>query len=93
MSRFRWVAWAFVAAIVLVGVGAPILLWWGGGGADLQRILSDNGFVELRPPSTLIQPGAWVEVQARNPLRLKTVCSAETALNLSHEQLAQSSQR
>jgi hypothetical protein len=90
MSRLKWVAWGLVAVIAFAGAGAPMMLWWRSGSTDLQRILSDNGFVELKPPSTLIQPGAWVEVQARNPLRLKTVCSAESALNLSHEQLAQS---
>jgi hypothetical protein len=90
LNQFRWAAWAFAAVIIFLGIGAAVLLWGRASGKDLQRILSDNGFVEMRPPSTLIQPGAWVEIQARNPLRLKTVCSAETALNLSREQLAQS---
>jgi hypothetical protein len=78
-------------AVVVLGIGAAIWIGSGGGDSrDLQKVLQENGFVELRPPSTLIQPGAWVEVQKRNPLQLGTVCSAQSALQLTKEQLAES---
>ncbi len=79
------------AAVLIVAVVAMLWVGFGGtGGRDLQTVLNDAGFVELKPPSTLIQPGTWVEVQSRNPLRLRTICSAESALHLTQEQLAQS---
>jgi Papain-like cysteine protease AvrRpt2 len=90
MAQHFSARWTLAGFAILVLMVLAALLWRGPGGRDLQRILADNGFIELRPPSTLIRPGTWVEVQARNPLRLKTICSAETALNLSREQLAQS---
>lgn|GEM_PF-5903020 len=87
--RNRLIVGVFAATLV---AAASFILWkWSAGGnGDIQKILTDNGFIELRPPSTLIEPGAWVEVQARNPLRLRTVCSAKTALDLSVEQLTKS---
>lgn len=75
---------ALVAAMVaFVFLGGP-------DNQDLKRLLADNGFIELRPPSMLVQPGTWVEVQKRNPLRLATVCSPQSALGLTKEQLLQS---
>lgn len=55
-------------------------------------ILTDNGFVELRPPSNLFKPGTWVEVLASDPLHLSIVCNAETALGLNESDLVSQSE-
>ena len=51
-------------------------------GGSIGEILSQNGFVELKPPSTLVPPGTWVRVLSTNPLHLGVVCPPETALGL-----------
>jgi hypothetical protein len=56
--------------------------------SQLESVLSEEGFIELRPPSTLLQPGALVEIQSRNPLRVSTICSAQSSLALTPEQVA-----
>ena len=78
---------------LLAALAGALGLWiWSASIAtgDLIDILHDYGYVELKPPSNLIQPGTWVVVQTRDPLRLKTVCSEESALHLSADQIEKS---
>jgi hypothetical protein len=76
--------------IVVLAVATLLMRGRNTGDRDLGDILRENGFTELRPPSTLIEPGSWVEIQGRDPLRLRVVCSATNALNLNSVQLLQS---
>ena len=45
-------------------------------------VLTENGYVELRPPSNLITPGAWIQVLGSDPLRLSIICEPKEALGL-----------
>lgn len=60
--------------------------------SSIGPILTDNGFVELRPPSNLFEPGTWVEVLGSDPLHLSIVCNPETALGLSESDLVSQSE-
>lgn len=58
---------------------------------ELGEILVENGFVELRPPSTFFSPGTWVEVRASSPLQLSIICGPQDSLGLvGDEQVASS---
>ena len=50
--------------------------------STLGPVLTENGFVELRPPSNLYEPGTWVEVLQQSPLNLGIVCGPLDALGL-----------
>lgn len=43
-------------------------------------VLTANGFVELRPPSTFFSPGTWVQIVQQDPLHLSVVCGPIDAL-------------
>jgi len=45
-------------------------------------VLRQNGFTELRPPSTLVPPGTWMTVLSTNPFQLSIICGPETSLGL-----------
>ena len=44
------------------------------------QVLADYGFVELRPPSTLLPPGTIVRLKSREPLQAGIVCTQRAAL-------------
>src|SRR5262245_50487804 len=46
----------------------------------LSEALTEYSFTELRPPSTLLAPGTWVEVVGKNPLKLGIICRPAEAL-------------
>jgi hypothetical protein len=41
----------------------------------IGKILEKYGYTEIKPPSTLVQPGTWVSVLNKNPLHLNIVCT------------------
>lgn len=51
--------------------------------APIEPILAGSRFTELRPPSTLLAPGTWVQVLKRDPLHLSIICGPNDALGLS----------
>jgi hypothetical protein len=74
------------AAVLLVGMalGGYFLLRPNVSTTDtIGAVLTDNGFVELRPPSNLFLPGTWVEVLSPTPLRLSIICGPMEALGVS----------
>lgn len=52
------------------------------GDVSIGETLSQYGFVELKPPSTLVPPGTWVTVLNTNPLHLGIICTPESSLGL-----------
>ena len=75
-SRYLVVGVALsVVAVVLAGY----LLLRPRPANTIGAVLTDNGYVELRPPSNLITPGAWVQVLGSDPLRLSIICEPQEA--------------
>ncbi len=82
MSRTQKI---FAAAILLVTlaalpIGSHFYFQSKKGASQIASILSENGFIEFKPPSRLVPPGTWVEVLDKNPLRLGIICPPEEAL-------------
>jgi hypothetical protein len=73
-----------VGALVLAFVGLAVAAYLAlrPKPASLSVVLTDNGYVELRPPSNLFLPGTWVEVLNQDPLRLSIICGPQDALGL-----------
>ena len=76
LSIHRWCT-SFLAAIACSPVPPNVP-------PAAQQTFSDTltqyGFVELRPPSTLLPPGTIVLLRSRNPLRAQIVCTQKAAL-------------
>jgi hypothetical protein len=53
--------------------------------------LTQYGFVELRPPSTLLPPGTIVLLRSREPLQAQIVCTQKAALGVTVELLSSDS--
>ena len=62
------------------------LLWPAGDPVSIGQVLKENGFVELKPPSTLVPPGTWVNVLSSEPMHLGIICPPETSLGLRDEE-------
>jgi Papain-like cysteine protease AvrRpt2 len=76
------------AAVLLIGMAVAGYFFFRPNVSTTETIgavLTDNGFVELRPPSNLFLPGAWVEVLSPTPLRLSVICGPTEALGLSDQ--------
>ena len=52
------------------------------GNVTIGETLSQNGFVEIKPPSTLVPPGTWVTVLNPTPLHLSIICTPQNSLGL-----------
>lgn len=57
-----------------------------------SETLSQYGFVELTPPSTLLPPGTIVRLRTREPLQAQIVCTQKAALGPSVDLQSSSSQ-
>ena len=73
-----------IALVVLVPVAIFIVisLLNSSGDVSVGQILTEYGFTELKPPSTLIKPGTWIEVLNTEPLHVSIICTPENALGL-----------
>lgn len=72
-------------AIAAVAICISVAIWLSrvfDAPKSLGDFLATNGFVEVRPPSTLLSVGTWVQVLAEKPLRLGIICSPKEALGL-----------
>lgn len=70
------------ALVLLVGIYMALQKRGISTSSELSTVLTELGFVELRPPSTLFAPGTWVEVRSKNPLHLGIICNPVDALGL-----------
>ena len=79
---------ALPVVILFVLPIAVFLLWPGGAPVPLSigHVLKENGFIELKPPSTLVPPGTWVKVLNSEPTHLGIICPPKTALGLTGEE-------
>ena len=57
--------------------------------SSLERVLGDYGYTALRPPSTLLEPGAMVSLTHTDPFEAAVICSA--AESLGSDRIADSS--
>lgn len=74
--RTRRTAWILGAIAALGGGVIAVILW---PQPTLAALLHEQGFEELRPPTTLFMPGTVVTVVESHPLRLRTVCTPREA--------------
>jgi hypothetical protein len=58
---------------------------------SIGDVLRENGFVELKPPSTLVPPGTWMTVLSTNPFCLSIICPPENSLGLNASNRLQTS--
>lgn len=79
-SEFRLRSW--LIGVVLVLPVALYFLWHSGNRVSLSDVLKENGFIELKPPSTLVPPGTWVSVLSQEPLHVGIICTPQTSLGL-----------
>lgn len=75
----------FLAILVPIVIFTVIKLLRFSGSVYIGDTLSQNGFIEIKPPSMLLTPGTWVTILNTNPLHLSIVCTPENSLGLVDE--------
>ena len=72
-----------IALVILLPMAAVICFRLRSeGDVSIGETLSQNGFVELKPPSTLVPPGTWVTVLNTDPFHVGIICLPEGSLGL-----------
>lgn len=90
MTKRRILLGLLVLTLLIPIVAYLWFQWIDRNSIGLDKVLRGQGFAEFRPPSNLVIPGTWVTVEDSDPLELGVVCSAETALGVSREDLSSS---
>ncbi|MGH7146466.1 MAG: hypothetical protein ACREIJ_00995 [Nitrospiraceae bacterium] len=66
-------------------MGCLLALLAGGCCNTLGKLLGKYGYIELRPPSTLLSPGTMITVEDEDPLKAGIICPQEASLGASLE--------
>lgn len=65
---------------LLVGVALLANISAGCSSQDIGSLLREYGYLELRPPSTLVPPGTVIHVRNRDPLVVGIICNQKASL-------------